>query len=174
MTPAPTVADDDVPRYRIGEVAHEAGVSPRTLRYYQELGLIAPAGASPGGSRRYSAADAARLRRILELRDVLGLDLERIKAITQAEDRLAQLRAEFTRGVSRERHRRILSEATAINREMRAQVESKLGALQEFLAELDAKAARYRQVGRDLGVDLGPEQVAPRTRGPLKAGAPGA
>ena len=62
-------------RFRIGEVAKQAGVSPRTLRYYQELGMLDPAGRSPGGSRRYSSRDVARLTRILELRDVMGFDL---------------------------------------------------------------------------------------------------
>ena len=147
--------DDEVPHLRIGEVAEQLGVSTRTLRYYQELGLLAPAGSSPGGSRRYSSADVARLRRILELRDLLGLDLDRIGAILHAEDRLARLRAEFHKGVSRERHRGIVVEAITINREMRAQVVSKLRALQDFLSELEAKAARYRQVAAELGVGVG-------------------
>ena len=56
--------------FRIGEVAQRAGVTTRTLRYYQELGLLSPSGASPGGSRRYSEADVNRLLRILELRNV--------------------------------------------------------------------------------------------------------
>ncbi len=77
---------------RIGEVAIEAGVTTRTLRYYQELGLLDP-GQSPGGSRRYGESDVIRLKRILELRDVMGFDLERIRAILSSEDRLAELRA---------------------------------------------------------------------------------
>lgn len=148
------MSDDDVPHLRIGEVAEQHGVSTRTLRYYQELGLLAPAGSSPGGNRRYSVADVARLRRILELRDVLGLDLDRIGAILHAEDRLARLRAEFHEGVSPERHRGIVVEAITINREMRAQVLGKLRALDGFLSELETKAVRYRQVAEELGLDV--------------------
>lgn len=148
------MSDDEAPHLRIGEVAEELGVSTRTLRYYQELGLLAPAGSTPGGSRRYSSADVARLQRILELRDVLGLDLDRIGAILQAEDRLAELRAEFHKGVSRERHQRMVLEAMTINREMRALVVGKLHALEDFLGELEAKADRIRQVAGELGVAL--------------------
>jgi DNA-binding transcriptional MerR regulator len=71
--------------YRSGEVATRAGVTTRTVRYYQEFGLLIPSGRSPGGTRRYSEADVARLLRILELRNVMGLGLERIRVILQAE-----------------------------------------------------------------------------------------
>lgn len=142
-------------RFRIGEVAQQAGVSPRTLRYYQELGLLDPSGTSPGGSRRYSARDVARLRRILELRDVMGFDLERINAILHAEDRLAELREEVRAGVSAERYRAAVVEAITINNGMRDQVAAKMGVLQTFLAELEANAARYRQVLDDLDVAAG-------------------
>jgi DNA-binding transcriptional MerR regulator len=144
---------------RIGEVAKQAGVSPRTLRYYQELGLLDP-GLSPGGSRRYSTRDVARLRRILELRDVMGLDLERINVILHAEDRLAQLREEVAGGVSSERRRDVLAEAITINNGMRAQVGAKLAVLQSFLAELEEKAARYHHIAQELNVET-PGDVKP-------------
>lgn len=145
----------DDARFRIGEVAQQAGVSPRTLRYYQELGLLDPAGTSPGGSRRYSTRDLARLRRILELRDVMGFDLERINAILHAEDRLAELREEVRAGVSPQRYRAAVVEAITINNGMRDQVAAKMEVLQTFLAELEAKAARYREVLDELDVAAG-------------------
>lgn len=153
------VTGENEARFRIGEVAEQAGVSTRTLRYYQELGLLDPAGSSPGGSRRYSASDVARLARILELRDVMGFDLDRINAILHAEDRLAELREEVLAGVSRQRHRDVVVEAITINNGMRAQVADKLEVLQSFLAELEAKAARYRRIAADLHVDVPAEDL---------------
>jgi DNA-binding transcriptional MerR regulator len=147
-------------RYRIGEVAEQAGVSTRTLRYYQELGLLDPAGLSAGGSRRYSAADVARLRRILELRDVMGFELERISTILHAEDRLAELREEVLAGVSLERHKDVVVEAITLNRAMQAQVHAKLDVLQSFLAELESKAARYRSIADELHVEV-PDERSP-------------
>lgn len=141
-------------RFRIGEVAVQAGVSTRTLRYYQELGLLDPAGHSAGGSRRYSARDVTRLRRILELRDVMGVDLDRISTILHAEDRLAELRDEVRAGVSLERHKDAVVEAITLNDAMRAQIRDKMHVLQSSLAELETKAARYRQIASDLDVDV--------------------
>jgi DNA-binding transcriptional MerR regulator len=94
------VTTDGGALHRIGEVAARAGVTTRTLRYYQELGLLAPSGRSPGGTRRYSESDIARLLRILELRNVMGLGLERIRLIVQAEDRPADLPAGAERGAT--------------------------------------------------------------------------
>ena len=133
-------------------MAAQAGVSTRTLRYYQELGLLDP-GLSPGGSRRYTARDVARLRRILELRDVMGFDLERINVILHAEDRLAELREEVAAGVSSERRRDVVVEAITINNGMRAQVQAKLAVLQAFLGELEEKSAKYHHIARDLQVE---------------------
>jgi MerR family transcriptional regulator, repressor of the yfmOP operon len=147
------------PEYRIGEVAEEVGVSTRTLRYYQELGLLDPAGSSPGGSRRYSAQDVSRLKRILELRSVMGFDLERIAAILAAEDRLGELRAEYRRGAGRRRSTEVLAEAMAINQGMRRQVEEKIEILQAFLGELEAKAGRYRELALEVGMEI-PEDKA--------------
>jgi DNA-binding transcriptional MerR regulator len=153
---APPIAEepDDRPVHRIGEVAERAGVSTRTLRYYQELGLISPSGASPGGSRRYSDADVARLKRVLELRNVMGFELERIGDILQSEDRLAEMRAEVAAGVTKKRRKEILTEAIAINAHLRDQVAEKQAALLEFAGELQAKASRYRDLAAELGVDL--------------------
>jgi len=146
---------------RIGEVAQQAGVTTRTLRYYQELGLLDP-GHSPGGSRRYTEADAARLRRIIELRDVMGFDLERIREILGSEDRLAQLKAEAQRGISDARRREILAEAMAINARMREQVRAKRAVLDGFLLELEAKADYYATIAVEMGL------VAP-AKEPVKA-----
>jgi DNA-binding transcriptional MerR regulator len=146
--------DEGEPRFRIGEIAQQAGVSTRTLRYYQELGLLDPTRSNPGGRRRYSTRDVARLRRILELRDVMGFDLDRINAILHAEDRLAELREEVLAGVSQERHKHLVVEAITINNGMRTQVGEKLDVLQSFLTELEAKAAKLRQMARDLNVEI--------------------
>lgn len=145
---------NDVPSteatYRIGEVAERAGVTTRTLRYYQELGLLDPAGQSPGGNRRYSEADVARLLRIIELRNVMGFDLDRIHTILNAEDRLAKLREEKSRGISQRRQREIIDEAMALVGEVRSQVDSKLAVLEEFRGELDERMKRLRAAAREV------------------------
>jgi DNA-binding transcriptional MerR regulator len=133
---------------RIGEVATRAGVSSRTLRYYEELRLLAPSGHSAGGARRYTEDDVARLLRIRELQELMGFDLEEIGAILGAEDRLAELRTEWHGGAQPERQEQILAEAVKINDRLRHQVREKRAKLDEVMAELEAKARRYRDLAR--------------------------
>jgi MerR family transcriptional regulator, repressor of the yfmOP operon len=146
---APEGPDVTEARYRIGEVAHAAGVSTRTLRYYEELGLVSPSGHSPGGARRYSDDDLARVRRIRELQQLVGFNLDEIRTIVTAEDRLQKLRTEFHSGRSPQRGGQLLAEAIEINDRLRDDMRSKLARLETFVADLDARAALYRRRARD-------------------------
>ncbi len=85
---------------RIGDVAKLAGTTPRTIRYYEEIGLLPAAGGrEPGAHRTYAEADVERLTDLLRLKDLLGLSLEELKALVEAEDARASLRREWESGV---------------------------------------------------------------------------
>lgn len=71
---------------QIGEVAKLIGVSPKTIRYYHEIGLLAEPKRTESGYRLYTAQDLLRLQRIRRLRS-LGLPLERIREILGEPDR---------------------------------------------------------------------------------------
>jgi MerR family transcriptional regulator, repressor of the yfmOP operon len=137
---------------RIGEVAASLGVSTRTLRYYEELGLLCLSTRTEGGARRYTIADVERVQRIRTLQTLLGFDLDRIRDLLGAEDELAALRSEFAAGVSAERQREIAARALTLYDRMRTQVRGKIAALEEFLAELNDKAGRARRVARQASV----------------------
>jgi hypothetical protein len=62
--------------YRIGEVAERTGVTTRTIRYYEELGLLEGAEREKGRHRLYCDSDIARLRELIRLRDLLGVSLD--------------------------------------------------------------------------------------------------
>lgn len=134
---------------RIGKAAELAGTSARTLRYYEELGLLRPSH-SAGGARRYTQDDVARLRRIRELQELLGFDLGEIGDILHSEDQLAELRNEVQSGVTPERHRQILAQAMEINDRLRALVRAKQEQLDVMMRELEAKARRYRARAKEL------------------------
>jgi DNA-binding transcriptional MerR regulator len=70
---------------RIGEVAEQVGVTPRTIRYYEERGLLDREDRPKGAHRVYDEADVARLRELLRLRDLLGLSLEELVELAEAE-----------------------------------------------------------------------------------------
>jgi DNA-binding transcriptional MerR regulator len=144
---------DGEPRMRIGEAATRAGVSTRTLRYYQELGLLTPSGTTAGGARRYSEADVARIHRIRHLQDLVGFDLNEIRTVLSAEDRLAALRVEWFEAQSPRRQAALLRECTAINTDLQATVRAKMAGLQEFLDGLEERAERYRVRAAELAGD---------------------
>lgn len=133
--------------FRIGEAAAAAGVTTRTLRYYEQRGLLQPSAYTGGGERRYTEEDIARLRRVRELADLLDADLEEIRKVLEAEDRLAAIRAEWTRpGQSKTRQLELLAEAEAVNARLQESVSARLSRLRAVQAELRAKAARYAEV----------------------------
>ncbi|MEA2125685.1 MAG: MerR family transcriptional regulator, repressor of the yfmOP operon [Solirubrobacteraceae bacterium] len=100
---------------KIGDVAERAGTTPRTVRYYEEIGLLAGAGDRPAGAHRaYTDADLERLTHILRLKELLGVSLDDLKAIVEAEDARAALRAEWQSGADATRKREIVEEGLAL------------------------------------------------------------
>jgi len=156
VSSVPADEPDATPRLRIGEAAALAGVSTRTLRYYQELGLLTPSGTTAGGARRYSDADVARLHRIRHLRDLVGFNLTEIGVVVSAEDRLAEIRREWWAGLTLDRRRELLNEALAINADLQQAVRTKMAGLEEFLAGLkDRATAVERRLAEVEGVSVG-------------------
>lgn len=82
----------------IDEIARKLGLTKRTLRYYEEQGLLNPAARTAKGYRLYSEDDLARLKQIVELRDVMGFSLTDIGRILKLEDTCSQLTEVYRRG----------------------------------------------------------------------------
>jgi DNA-binding transcriptional MerR regulator len=139
---------------RIGEVAREVGTTPRTIRYYEEIGLLPGAADRPaGGHRNYTAADVDRLRELIRLRDLLGVSLEELRELVEAEEARAVLRREFHRSDDPERRAEILRQALGhIERQLEL-VRRRKAELERLEGEL---AARRRRVKRRLADGAGP------------------
>jgi MerR family transcriptional regulator, copper efflux regulator len=71
---------------RVGEVAERLEVSPRTVKYYEELGLVEPEERSAGGFRLYGSREIARLERILKMKS-MGYSLAAIRELLAVRDR---------------------------------------------------------------------------------------
>src|SRR5215469_6325605 len=127
----------------IGAAAERAGVSQRALRYYQQIGLLTPCSCTPGGLRRYSEDDIARVGRIRQLQELLGLDLDAIARVLHDEDRMAQIkRAYLDEGTSRQERTELRAESLDLQQRLRATVEAKQQDIERFLADLDARIAK--------------------------------
>jgi MerR family transcriptional regulator, repressor of the yfmOP operon len=87
------------PALRIGEVARRVGTTPRTIRYYEEIGLLPAEGARESGRHRiYGEQEVERLREALRLKELLGVSLEELKLLLEAEEARAALREEWHHG----------------------------------------------------------------------------
>jgi DNA-binding transcriptional MerR regulator len=78
--------------FRIGELARRVGATPRTVRYYEQLGLLPDRGRERGTHRLYDEADEAELRELIRVRDLLGLSLQELLAWSTAAKARAGLR----------------------------------------------------------------------------------
>jgi MerR family transcriptional regulator, repressor of the yfmOP operon len=138
---------------RIGEVAREVGTTPRTIRYYEELGLLdEPAARPAGGHRNYTHADVDRLRELIRLRDLLGVTLEELHELVEREDARAVLRKEFHESADPKRREEILHEGLGhIDRQLEL-VRRRKGELEALENELTARRRRVRRRMSEQGV----------------------
>lgn len=116
---------------RIQEVADETGLTPRAIRYYEEVGLLAPAARSEGAYRLYDAEDLSRLRFIKGLREDAGFSLAEIRQLLEDEAARAQLRARLRTTTDPAERRELLLAAVS-------QVDRQVGSLREKLARLSS------------------------------------
>jgi len=137
---------------RIGDVARLVGTTPRTIRYYEEIGLLQQAPARPSGRHRlYTEAEVERLRELMRLKDLLGLSLEELKTLLSAEEARAEVRAQLRReDVDSERRRELLAEALGhIDRQLEL-VRKRAGELAKLEHELSETRKRAKRKIREL------------------------
>jgi DNA-binding transcriptional MerR regulator len=137
---------------RIGDVARIVGTTPRTIRYYEEIGLLPPAPARPSGRHRlYTEHEVERLRELMRLKDLLGLSLEELRTLLSAEEARAEVRAQLRReDVEPDRRRELLSEALGhIDRQLEL-VRKRAGELAKLEHELSETRKRARRKIREI------------------------
>ena len=117
---------------KIGELARTAGLNPRTLRYYERIGLLPPSGRTEAGYRQYTAQDARRLA-FIRRAQAMGLSLRDIAAILAVRDA----------GTAPCRHVRATAEAKV------AEIDRRIDELSQLREELTRLAARAHEVEPD-------------------------
>jgi DNA-binding transcriptional MerR regulator len=118
-------------RMRIGELTERAEVTPRTVRYYQSIGLIPPGEREGHAQYYYNEETLARLRKIDQLKK-LGLSLDEIRDV---------IGLYFTDPSGIQPKQKVL----AILRQHLAEADQKIGALQQFRADLQANIDRFER-----------------------------
>ncbi|HEY6397939.1 MAG TPA: MerR family transcriptional regulator [Solirubrobacteraceae bacterium] len=137
---------------RIGEVAELTGTTPRTIRYYEEIGLL------PGSSERlqgehrcFTESDVERVREILRLRDLLGLSLDQLSTLLEAETARAELRREYAETEDPVERQRILDQALGHIETQLELVRARRGELEQLERELVEKRTRISDRAPELG-----------------------
>jgi DNA-binding transcriptional MerR regulator len=139
---AVTSTDQERP-LRIGEVAELTGTTPRTIRYWEEIGLLDPAPERAQGKHRcYTQSDVERVREIIRLRDLLGLTLEQLSQLLEAESARAHLRDELKQTEDPAERKRILEQLHEHISSQLELVRGRLTELNDLAAELEDKQRR--------------------------------
>ncbi len=137
-------------QYSIEQVSTRTGLTKRTLRYYEEVGLLPPTGRTEGNYRRYTEADVQRLERIKELRELLGFTLNDIREILQAEDERDQIKLAYKQETDAEAKIAQLDRSDELIRKQLHLIEQKMSGLQQMQATLLEKLERHELRRHDL------------------------
>lgn len=154
--PPETVA----PLLRIQEVAADVGLTTRTIRYYEELGLLKPAARSEGSYRLYDPDDLERLRFIKGLRDDAGFSLTEIGQLLEDEVARARNRERFRSTTDPDERRALIDDAmTRVDRQV-ASLRQKIGRLEEMVSEAEGRRVHLETHRAEIDAGLEP---APHT-----------
>jgi MerR family transcriptional regulator, repressor of the yfmOP operon len=137
---------------RIGDVARLVGTTPRTIRYYEEIGLLPEAGGRPSGQHRlYTPEEVERLREVMRLKSLLGVSLGELRTLLAAEEARAAVRAQLRRDdVDPERRRELLLEALGhLDRQLEL-VRGRAHELAKLQEDLSERRKRVRRKIREL------------------------
>jgi DNA-binding transcriptional MerR regulator len=130
---------------RIGDVADVTGLTQRTIRYYEELGLLPPPERTQGDFRLYTAQDVRRLAEIARLKELLGFSLAEIKQIVEADEVREQLKSQFRAAEDSATRLAKLRQFEELTTAQLAILDRKMAQMAEMKAELEARLARYRE-----------------------------
>jgi DNA-binding transcriptional MerR regulator len=145
------VPDTSEAYLQIGEVAERTSVTQRTLRFYEEKGLLRSPTRMEGGFRLYSEDDVRRVEHIRRLQNLLGLSLAEIKEMVEAEEILRELKAQYRPEAEVSEKKRQLREAIDVvtrqqgivsqkaeqMREMKVHLEERLQTFDRWMGELE-------------------------------------
>ena len=141
---------DERSLFTIEQVAERTGLTKRTLRYYEEVGLLPPTDRTEGNYRRYSEADIQRLERIKRLRDLLGFSLADIRNLLAAEDERGQIKVAYQNETEAAAKIAQLDRADELIQSQLHLIDQKLAGLEQMRAGLLAKLESHQRTREEL------------------------
>ena len=135
---------------KIQEVASELGLTTRSIRYYEELGLLSPAARSDGSYRLYDASDVERLRFIKGLRDDAGFSLAEISQLLEDEAARVRSREAYSHTVDPLERRAIVVDSLARVERQKRTLRDKISRLEAMVIAVEARHQRLTRRLADL------------------------
>lgn len=132
--------------FQIEEAAKKTGLTTRTLRYYEEKGLLVPTRHGDSNYRLYTQADIERLERIKQLKDLLSFSLDEIRELMENENLRHNAGKAYRAATTKsEKQQQILESRRLTEREM-SLIEEKLRSLEKLKSDANVRLERYRNL----------------------------
>ena len=128
---------------QIGEAAERTDLTQRTLRYYEEKGLLNPPSRMDGGFRLYSTEDLERIESIKQLKELLGFSLAEIKEMLDAEDVRMQIRAQWRPDAGNEEKAVKVKSAREVTLQQIALIDQKMAKMSSMRGTLAERLSKY-------------------------------
>lgn len=138
---------------KIDDVAKECGLTKRTIRYYEEIGLLPPPERSEGGIRLYTQQHIEYLKKIVNAKEVLGFSLQELQRFISISDTLQSHRQDYKNIADQSERKRKLLEIDQILGEQLELIEAKLQKILHLQNELTALRDRVRKAVAKIDED---------------------
>ena len=145
--------------YRMDDVVKRTGLTPRAIRYYEEVGLLTAQSRTAGGFRLFTEADVAALQRIKELQTLLGFSLAEIKESLHVDTARAELRQAYAQATDAKTRLGLLDQGETLVQSQIGLIDERVGRLMQLRTEYAERLARLRVLRAQIlsGGDAGPE-----------------
>ncbi|MBB6731092.1 MerR family transcriptional regulator [Cohnella zeiphila] len=133
--------------YKIDEVAKESGLTKRTIRYYEEIGLLPAPQRSEGGMRLYTSHHIDILNKLIRARDALGFSLQELQLYMSTSDMLEEKRQHYrklTDTLSEDRRKELLRDMDETLVKQLELIEAKMKNIMAIKSEFEELRERIR------------------------------
>jgi len=141
---------------QIGEAAERTGLTQRTLRFYEEKGLLNPPTRMEGGFRLYSEDDIERIERIKQMKELLGFSLADVKEMIDADDVRLQIKAGWRPDAAAREKAAQVAKARELTLHQLELLDERMRSMAEFREGIVSRLARYDELLREYAMQAEP------------------
>jgi MerR family transcriptional regulator, repressor of the yfmOP operon len=140
---------------RMEEVVRRTGLTPRAIRYYEEMGLLSPSGRTAGGFRLFDEAEIAQLVRIKELQTLLGFSLVEIRKILRVDTLRAGLRQAYAQATDPRMRRDLVDRGIGLVQSQIRVIDERTARLAKLREEYQERLSRLRALHGQIAEERG-------------------